>query len=360
MKNNILVRYPKQLDRAWAQHVVSCHAPNGKVSDVKLQSMNVGTTTRLRVRVEHNSPNILPNNWFVKTPSLLLKSRLITAIPRLLHKEVLFYRNLANSSPLKLPPVLAAQSQFGRGSILVMEDLDRFGFRSGQPIDVLSLLQAKRVVEELARFHGFYWRNLHLVANQHWLGGFSASAENHLGSLLAVPLMKRGLQKAGKLIPHRLHSQALFYAANRRKIMNFLAMGSQTLIHHDCHPGNLFWSEQDQPGFLDWQLVRMGEGVSDVAYFLTTSLDPECRRKYETQLLNIYWAALVVQGVEDLDEQQLFERYKVHLCYAFEAMVVTLAIGGMMDHAANLEQIKRVAAAVDDHDSFNILNRYAK
>ena len=137
-------------------------------------------------------------------------------------------------------------------------------------------------------------------------------------------------------------------------------MGSQTLIHHDCHPGNLFWSEQDQPGFLDWQLVRMGEGVSDVAYFLTTSLDPECRRKYETQLLNIYWAALVVQGVEDLDEQQLFERYKVHLCYAFEAMVVTLAIGGMMDHAANLEQIKRVAAAVDDHDSFNILNRYAK
>ena len=108
MKNNILVRHPKELNKSWAQRIVSCHAPEGKVSDVKLQSMNIGTTTRLRVQIEHNSPEILPTNWFVKTPSLLLKSRLITAIPRLLHKEVLFYRSLANSAPLKLPPILAA------------------------------------------------------------------------------------------------------------------------------------------------------------------------------------------------------------------------------------------------------------
>jgi hypothetical protein len=32
-------------------------------------------------------------------------------------------------------------------------------------------------------------------------------------------------------------------------------------------------------------------------------------------------------------------------------MIVTLAIGGMMEHGSNIELIKRTSAAVDDHDS---------
>ena len=360
MKNNILVGHPKQLDKNWAQRIVSGHVPEGKVFDVKLQSMNIGTTTRSRVHVEHNLSDVLPVNWFVKTPSLHFKSRLITAIPRLLHKEVLFYRRLANTTPLKLPPILAAQSQIGSGSILVMGDLDKFGFRSSQPMEALTLSQAELVVIELAQFHAYYWQNSHLLECQHWLGGFNTSVENHLGTLLAVPLMKRGLISACEFIPARLHNLALLYATNRRKIMHALAKGPQTLVHHDCHPGNLFWTEDDQPGFLDWQLVRMGEGISDVAYFLATSLDPECRRNHENQLLAIYLATLVKLGVDELDEHGLFQRYKIHLTYAFEAMVVTLAIGGLMDLAANIEQIRRVTAAVDDHDSFNMLTRYAK
>jgi len=353
--NKTLVHYPKELNKCWAQHILNYHAPKGKVSDVIVQSVNIGTTTRLRVKVEHNSPDVLPSNWFVKTPSLLLRSRLITALPRLLHKEIFFYRTLAKHTPVMLPPILAAQSQFGRGSTLVMTELDEFGFRSGQPIEALTLFQASQVVENLAQLHGHYWENSHLLQNQPWLGGFNASAENHLGSLLAVPLMRRGLMRAGILVPTRLHRPALNYAANRRKMMRILATGAQTLVHHDCHPGNIFWTAQNQPGFLDWQLVRMGEGISDIAYFMATSLEPETRRVHEKQLLDIYLAALIKQGIDGLDERRLFQRYQVHLSYAFEAMVVTLAIGGMMDNAANIEQIRRVSAAVDDHDSFKAL-----
>jgi hypothetical protein len=35
----------------------------------------------------------------------------------------------------------------------------------------------------------------------------------------------------------------------------------------------IFFGTDSEPGFLDWQLVRMGEGVGDVAYFLATALD---------------------------------------------------------------------------------------
>jgi aminoglycoside phosphotransferase (APT) family kinase protein len=136
--------------------------------------------------------------------------------------------------------------------------------------------------------------------------------------------------------------------------MRFLADTQQTLIHHDCHPGNLFW-QNSQAGLLDWQLVRVGEGVSDVAYFLATALEPEQRRLHEKHLLERYIAQMNHHGVTHFDNAQLMERYRAHLVYAFEAMVMTLAVGDMMAKESNLELIRRTAAAVDDLDAFAAL-----
>jgi len=351
VKKNILVHRPHELNKQWAQIILNHHAVDAIVSEVDIQSINIGTTTRLKVRVNHNAPDTVPLNWFVKTPSLLLKSRLITALPRLLHKEVNFYQSLYESTPLKLPPMLAAHSHFGLGSTLVMTDLTELGYTPGQPKDALSVEQAQQVVKHLAQFHAHYWNKAELLTTHRWLSGFNVSAENHLGSLLAVPLMQRGLAKAGPLIPAQLHHPALNYAANRRKVMRWLATEPQTLVHHDCHPGNFFW-EDSNPGFLDWQLVRMGEGIGDIAYFLATSLTPELRRAHEKPLLALYLASLQENGIPALDEQQLYQRYRVHLTYPFEAMVITLAIGDMMELSSNLELIRRVTAAVADHQSF--------
>jgi len=350
MKQNIVVHRPADLSRRWAQRIVNHYAADATVSDISIQSISIGTSTRLRVRVNHDVPELVPVRWFVKTPSLALKSRMITALPRLLHKEVHFYKSLSIASPVKLPHILAAQTRFGRGSTLVMTDLAESGFTPGQPADALSLVQAKQVIEQLARFHAHYWNNQHLLKTHRWLGGFNNVAEHYMGNLLAIPLMKRGLQLAGHWVPDSLHAPALSYAANRHRITQSLATGPQTLVHHDCHPGNLFWQDA-QPGFLDWQLVRMGEGIGDVAYFLATALQPDCRRVHETELLQLYQHALSKHGVDGLDEKSLYHRYREHLSYAFEAMIVTLAIGGMMERSSNIELIRRAAAAVSDHDS---------
>jgi len=356
MKNHrkpILVRRPSDLSVQWAQRIVNRYAANAKVFKVNVDSIDIGTSTRLRVEVDHDAPDI-PKRWFVKTPSLAFKSRAITALPRFLHKEVSFYRALSANVPLKLPRVLAAESHFGRGSTLVMSDLSEHDSRPGCAADALSINQARRVIGHLAQLHGRYWNNLALLKRHRWLNGFSHQIENQMGSLLAVPLMKRGLTLAGNHISTKLHAPALRYSANRRLFKQTLSRGTKTLVHYDCHPGNIFW-DADEPGFLDWQLVRWGEGVGDVAYFLATALKPEIRRQYEKELLSQYANDLVAAGADPVDERQVFRRYQTHLVYPFEAMTVTLAIGGMMLHESNMEMIKRAAAAVDDHDSFNLL-----
>lgn len=356
MKQSILVSQPGDLTVAWAQQVVDRHVADAVVTKVDVVAVDVGTTTRVCVAVEHDGPDTLPRRWFVKLPSLAWRAKMITALPRLLHTEVRFYNEVAQSVPLNKPICLAAQSRFGLGSTLVLADVAEFDGIASAASDTLTLAQAILVVEQLAHCHARFWNSVNIDPNYRWLAGPVRVLEDFLGTALAVPLMKRGLRRAGTLISSVLHAPAIHYARNRRSAMGFLSNAPQTLVHHDCHPGNLFWNKnQSKVGFLDWQLVRIGEGVSDVAYFLSTALSPEMRRLYEAELLIRYTQALADNGVADVDNAQLMQRYRAHLVYAFEAMIVTLAVGGMMNLDCNLELIRRTAAAVEDLDAFSVL-----
>lgn len=351
---HILAHHPSHLTPAWAQGIVNQQQNNAQVSNVQIVGVDVGTTTRVRVAVTHNSTETMARQWFVKIPSLAWRAKLITALPRLLHTEVRFYNEIAPHVPLKLPPHLAAHSRFGRGSTLVLADVSEFSCKAGRPEDALNLAQATEVVKQLAQLHAKFWEHPQLDSHYAWLAGPVRRLEDALGSALAVPLMKRGLRLAGKLIPTELHAPALRYAKQRRKMMAFLNDAPRTLVHHDCHAGNLFW-QSNKVGFLDWQLVRLGEGVSDVAYFLATALLSETRREHEGGLLELYAQTLNEHGVTGVNQKNLLPRYRAHCCYAFEAMLVTLAVGGMMNLDSNRELIRRTAAAVKEVKAFEVL-----
>lgn len=349
--NNIIVCRASDLTAAWAQSILAPKHPDVVISGVDIISVDVGTTSRVRIAVDHDGPEALPRRWFVKIPSLSRRARLITYLPGLLNREIRFYKEVSHAIPLNLPTVLAAQSKPMMGSTLVLADITENGSQAGTPADTVTATQASLVVEQLARFHARFWNHANLEKSHRWLASPIRRIEDHLGTVLAVPLMKRGISRAGHVIPKALHLPALRYAQNRRRIMHFLASAPQTLVHYDCHPGNIFWNNA-KPGFLDWQLVRKGEGIGDIAYFLATALDPHQRRAHEMHLLAEYKNILTSHGIEGLSAAKLFQRYRAHLTYPFEAMVLTLAIGGMMDIQSNLELIRRAAAAAEDHDAF--------
>ncbi|NOT12686.1 MAG: phosphotransferase [Methylococcaceae bacterium] len=354
MNENFLVRHPKNLTINWAQRIVDNQANGTKVSKVDIDSIDIGTTTRVRVIVDHDGPKTLPKRWFVKFPSMACRARLITALPRLLHTEVRFYQEIAHLIPVNRPTALAGQSKFGQGATLVLSDITESGAIPGHPGDALSVSQAAMVIEQLAHFHAFFDNKVDCDPSFRWLAASVRRLEDNLGTILAVPLMKRGLQLATNLVPASLFEPIMQYSRCRKQAMNFLSAGAQTLIHHDCHPGNLFWN-QSQPGFLDWQLVRIGEGISDVSYFLATALDPEIRRQHEHRLLDTYLQILIEKGNTTFNKDSLLLRYRAHLAYALEAMMVTLAVGGLMPLESNLELIRRTAQAVEDHDVFSVL-----
>ncbi len=351
--SDILVNHLEDFTVPWAQRIVERHCRDTRVHRLNIISADVGTTTRVRLMVGHNGPEWLPRRWFVKIPSQAWRARLITALPRLLHVETRFYRDIAHAVPLDRPVMLAGQSRLGKGATLVLSDVAERGAQPGRTGEALTLSQATTVIEHLARFHAAFW-GIQQDQNYRWLGGPIRRLEDALGTLMAVPLMQLGLEKAEGAVPGHLHRPALAYARRRRQIMRFLHNGRHTLIHRDCHPGNFFWNGS-KPGVFDWQLVRMGEGIADIAYFLATALEPELRRAHERSLLEHYRHSLAAYGIADITPDRLWQRYRAHLSYPFEAMVVTLAVGGMMEEKANLDMIRRSASALSDLDGFAAL-----
>ncbi|MCO5167448.1 MAG: aminoglycoside phosphotransferase family protein [Planctomycetes bacterium] len=350
--STLLARTPRDLTVAWAQRVVDRAAPGERVRGVATLGVDVGTTTRVRLEVDHDAA--LPRRWFVKLPSGSWKARAITALPRLPQTEVRFYREVAPALPVARPRALAAASHLGRGFTLVLGDVDDEGARAGRPGDAITPAQAGEVIDLLAGLHAPLWEDPRLGGDLAWLAGPVRRLEDALGTALAVPLMRRGLARAGPAVPPGLHAPALRYARRRRQAMERLAAGPRTLVHHDTHAGNLFW-RGGAPGLLDWQLVRTGEGVGDVAYLLATALLPEDRRAAEQALVARYGAALAARGVAP--PRDLFERYRAHLTYAFEAMVVTLAVGGLMKDPVAHELVRRTGRAVLELEAFESLRR---
>ena len=357
-ENDVIVNKPKDLTRKWAQGILNRYPSPElrfiKVRKVEVASVDVGTTSRVRLVVDHDGPRSFPRRWFVKLPSQSRRARMITALPRLLPTEIRFYNEIAGSLPVNRPMVISAHSRFGKGSTLVLNDVSELGAIAGRTGESLTAAQAGRVIEDLAYFHAHFRHKAKNDPSLNWLAGPVRRLEDGLGTVLAVPLMKRGLRLAYDWVSATLFKPALRYAANRRQVMSFLSGTEATLVHHDCHPGNLFWSDS-KVGFFDWQMARIGEGVSDVSYFLATALEPEIRRVQEIELLTRYHEILLKQGATSQNFADLFARYRAHLAYPFEAMVVTLAVGGMMQFESNLAMIRRSAQAIEDHDTFGVL-----
>lgn len=342
---------PEGLTVDWAQAVVTEFAgahTTATVENVVFQSLDVGTTSRVRLEVEYaGTLESLPTRWFVKLPSAHFRARLIAQTAGLIRNEARYYASVASQVSIEQPVVLATALRWSSG-VVVMEDLATENVSFGSGGDGMTAGEARAAVCTLATLHAQFWNKTDTLPG--WMDGAMRQTEDQLGDWLAVPLMRRGLRRAGEVVPPGLADSAISYARRRRHYHQQLNAGPATLVHRDCHPGNWFF-RNGQAGLLDWQLARTGAGVGDLAYLIGTGLSPSIRRLLEDELVQAYIDALAGEGVQ-VRPDAIWRMYRRHLVYAFEAMVVTLAIGQMMPLAWNLRMIERTAAALADHTVF--------
>jgi len=326
------------------------HASLGTVR--RVDSLDEGShTTHHRRAVVHLACGDR-RSVFVKTPSRHPATRLLVEAAGLTASEVRFYRTLAQSVPVRVPECLHARHD-GTRFMLVLEDLTGTD-RLPAPTEACTARQALAVIDALADLHAYGWGRPERGRAGGWLLA-QVDRERSLGTWLRLPLTRRGLELAGDQVPRSVAAGALRYARNHGIADRQLTGTPHTLIHNDCHIGNLAFGEEDQPLFLDWQMVRAGQWARDVAYFCTLALDPDDRRSGEDLLLDRYRRRLHAAGGPDLDAEEARDAYRRHAAYALEATIVTLAIGAAPRDATDA-WLARATAAVDDLDSCAALN----
>jgi len=127
------------------------------------------------------------------------------------------------------------------------------------------------------------------------------------------------------------------------------ALGPQTLLHGDPHPGNTYGLPDGTTGFYDWQLIRSGTWAHDVGYFVVSALTVADRRAHERELLDGYLDGLTSLGVPPLDTTDAWQLYRRTPVFGLASWLHTLSGGGFQPAETCLATIERFAAAYADH-----------
>ena len=115
----------------------------------------------------------------------------------------------------------------------------------------------------------------------------------------------------------------------------------QTILHGDSRIGNMMFPKAADTGrfvMIDWQAVRKGRAVYDLAYFLVLSLLKEHRIAEEQNAIDAYYKHLVANGVKDYTKEQLQEDYN-HACLCVLVLLSLPMLSGEVSAEGKAAQI---------------------
>jgi aminoglycoside phosphotransferase (APT) family kinase protein len=232
---------------------------------------------------------------------------------------------------------------------MLLEDLAATGCDFPLSSDPAILDFTRALVDELARLHGHFADWARFARAFPWVAGTMR------GSEWGRVLMTDALEKYRDGSPPEFAAIGAIYIAHMEAFNEWLDEGPHTLIHGDCHLGNLF-RDGARPGFLDWACVAHAPGMRDVAYFLCNSLPIELRQKEERDLLVRYRAGLAAAGAEVPSFDETWRDYRRFALYSWVAATTTAGAGSRMQPIeVGMRAMERTNAAVRDLDSLSLL-----
>jgi hypothetical protein len=292
---------------------------------------------------------------FLKLTPHDLKTRVFVRLFNLASNETRFYKEISGEIKEHVPQFFLARSSTRGGRfVLLLEDLDAGGFYTKDTTNPCTLDEAKTVMSTLAAIHARFWESPRLSGDLAWLQTYETDRNLRLNRLMRQLSLKRTLTRFGDLIPNPVRASAAFINDGYDALEAYWTTPPQTLIHGDAHVGNMYFDE-GKVGLLDWQVIRRGQGMRDVSYFMVQSLATETRRDHEKELIRLYLDSLGSAGVTGLDFETAWFQHRSHVLYSWIAVLVTAAAATFQRDAVVRASLGRCVAAIEDLDSVGAL-----
>lgn len=262
--------------------------PVHRVTTEPVGTGQIGTVYRL-----HLTGDGVPERLLAKLPAADPGTRGMLA--GAYRQEIRFYTEIAATVTVRTPRCHHAEIH-GDGTqfVLLLEDLAPA--RQGDQIAGCPVAHAHPAVANLAGLHAPRWCDSTLLD----IEGFGRNGPGEAATLreLYGPTAEIFLDRLG----HRLTpTDRDTVRACGDVIGDWLLARPERfgLVHGDYRLDNLLFTTGAPPAVtaVDWQTVNLGLPARDLAYFITTGLDPEIRRTAETDLVTTYHRHLVELGV---------------------------------------------------------------
>lgn len=304
------------LDAEFLTRALGAHLDGAHVVSVVADPVGTGQVSdSFRLRLGYDRPVTLPATLVAKVPAADMASRNAARTFRTYELEASFYDQLAPGLPVALPACyFASYDPDPDEYVVLLEDL-----APASPGDQLAGLtpdQAAQAIDELAALHAAGWGSQKL-AGLEWLNrGGQESAALMTGAVTALYPGFRDryaprLESATLPLIEKFIPLAAAYLESRD--------GPRTIVHGDFRADNLLFG-QDGPVVLDWQTCSFGAGISDLSYFLASSLQVLDRQRHEQELVRRYHGGLASKGVA-LSWDYCWNEYRR---YAFGGIVMDI------------------------------------
>lgn len=207
-----------------------------------------------------------------------------------------------------------------RRYVLLLEDLS--DAEPGDQVAGVSVRRCEHALRAIARAHAACWEAD--LVDAFWLLPHDIDARMRHSLFVGSRSAFAGV--FGSELEARLEPYLRALPGEGLDAVLRLNQAPTTLLHCDLRLDNLFFRDDDVI-VIDWQLVRRGPAVYDVAYFLSSALDEAAGRQVVEGLLEAYLDALRAGGVKGYTKADLLTDYRL----ALQAVLMTLSTVDQVD-----------------------------
>jgi hypothetical protein len=290
------------------------------VTGVESQQIGIGigvSSALYRVRLTGEG---CPETVVVKLPALDEAAVFTSTVLRMYIREVRFFHELADRSPIRVPHAYFAEvdeetSRF----IVVMEDMG--SMRIVDQLVGMHLADAERAVDELAAWHATWWNQ----ADDFAAAGLTVRLGDPIYPAILPMVFGEGWAKVTETmeLPQSIHAVGgERFSSAIAGMLASLDRAPTTVTHGDYRADNILFGDDGEVGLLDFQLIGTGSGAYDLAYFITQSLDASVAADHEKALFDRWLDGLRSRGVPDADLGRMWEDYRTAALFCLVYPVV--------------------------------------
>ena len=315
-----IIALPQELSPEWMTTALrqAGYIPYGSIRSLDcaiIGNGKMGDNARFRLDYEGEQGDA-PDIVVGKFPAQDETARAMAGAQGAYYNEVMFYRHLADRTAMHTPLIYANEISEDRlRFVTLMEDMSPA--KPGSQLVGESLEHTRTAMGEAAKLAAAFYGDQSIGE----LDFVTASARED-GGAFGQSLLQQYWPGFLERFGHGIDEQCRAFGS--RYVDHFTSFatrfkGPKTLAHGDFRSENILF---DSAGActVDWQTVCEASPLTDLAYFLGGSLEPEDRRRWERDLVGEYSEILAGLGI-DLGFEACWEQYREQ---AMHGLIITI------------------------------------